>query len=147
MSHLFNIRVYGILINSKNEVLLSDEKRFGQQFTKFPGGGLEFGEGTKDCLKREFEEELNLEVEVDELIYLTDYFQVSAFNKNEQLISIYYRVRTKRWEDISCKERAYESEGNEHEVQRWKSISELSKNDLTFPVDKIVVQKLKEILS
>lgn len=147
MSHLFNIRVYGILINSKNEVLLSDEKRFGQQFTKFPGGGLEFGEGTKDCLKREFEEELNLEVEVDELIYLTDYFQVSAFNKNEQLISIYYRVRTKRWEDISCKERAYEFEGNEQEVQRWKSISELSKNDLTFPVDKIVVQKLKEILS
>ncbi|MGB0934335.1 MAG: NUDIX domain-containing protein [Lishizhenia sp.] len=147
MSRPFNIRVYGILINTKNQVLLSDEKRFGQQFTKFPGGGLEFGEGTKDCLKREFEEELDLKVEVDELIYLTDYFQVSAFDKNEQLISIYYRVHTKSWEDISCKERVYDFEGNEQEVQRWKSISELSKNDLTFPVDKIVVQKLKEILS
>ena len=46
-----NIRVYGIIINDENQVLLSDELRFGNAFTKFPGGGLEWGEGTKDCLK------------------------------------------------------------------------------------------------
>ena len=38
----FNIRVYGILINDRNELLVSDELIKGLQFTKFPGGGLEW---------------------------------------------------------------------------------------------------------
>ena len=59
---MFNIRVYGILINEKNQVLVADEYIRGGYYTKFPGGGLEFGEGTRDCLKREFKEEMNLKV-------------------------------------------------------------------------------------
>ena len=58
--NLFNVRVYGILKDSNNHVLVSDELIRGEYFTKFPGGGLEFGEGTRDCLKREFKEETNL---------------------------------------------------------------------------------------
>ena len=58
--HRFNLRVYGILINDKKQVLVSDEFIRGNYYTKFPGGGLEFGEGTRDCLKREFMEEMNL---------------------------------------------------------------------------------------
>ncbi|MFM2327645.1 MAG: hypothetical protein RIR31_1847, partial [Bacteroidota bacterium] len=61
---MFNIRVYGILINENKQVLVSDEFIRGMQITKFPGGGLEFGEGTRDCLKREFMEEMNLEVAI-----------------------------------------------------------------------------------
>ncbi len=37
---IFNIRVYALLINEKNEVLITDEFRFGKEMTKFPGGGL-----------------------------------------------------------------------------------------------------------
>ena len=88
----FNIRVYGILINEKKQVLVSDEYIRGNYFTKFAGGGLEFGEGTRDCLKREFKEEMNLDVHVDEHIYTTDYFQLSAFNPEHQIVSIYYYV-------------------------------------------------------
>ena len=51
----FNLRVYGILINEQNQLLVSDEYIRGMKITKFPGGGLEFGEGTRDCLKREFD--------------------------------------------------------------------------------------------
>ena len=36
----FNVRVYGLLFNDEKEVLVTDENRFGIQFTKFPGGGL-----------------------------------------------------------------------------------------------------------
>ena len=90
---LFNIRVYGILINAKNEVLVSDENIRGMLVTKFPGGGLEFGEGTIDCLVREFKEELDLSIEVADHIYTTDFFQISAFNKEHQIISIYYKVK------------------------------------------------------
>src|SRR4051794_35561734 len=100
MSH-FNIRVYGILINEQKQVLVSDEFIRGNYYTKFPGGGLEFGEGTRDCLKREFLEEMNLNVEVGEHLYTTDYFQMSAFNPDHQIISIYYRVRP--LEEISAR--------------------------------------------
>ena len=88
--HRFNLRVYGILINEKKQVLVSDEYIRGNYYTKFPGGGLEFGEGTRDCLKREFMEEMNLNVEIGDHIYTTDYFQMSAFNPEHQIISIYY---------------------------------------------------------
>jgi len=40
----FILRVYGILINQHNEVLLSDEFMLDMKMTKFPGGGLNFGE-------------------------------------------------------------------------------------------------------
>src|SRR3954464_14094880 len=89
---MFSIRVYGILINDKQQVLVSDEYIRGGYYTKFPGGGLERGEGTRDCLKREFKEEMDLEVQVQDHIYTTDYFQVSAFNPEHQIISIYYSV-------------------------------------------------------
>ena len=58
----FNVRVYGLLINEFDQVLLSDEEESGFRFSKFPGGGLEYGEGLIDGLKREFMEELGIEV-------------------------------------------------------------------------------------
>src|ERR1700759_2553003 len=90
---LFNLRVYGILIRDNGDILVSDEYIRGNYFTKFPGGGLEFGEGTRDCLKREFKEEIDLEVEVGDHIYTTDFFQMSAFNSQHQIISIYYYAK------------------------------------------------------
>ena len=50
--NLLTQRTYGILINEKQEVLISDEFRFGRYFRKFPGGGVEKGEGILDALKR-----------------------------------------------------------------------------------------------
>ena len=75
MSFPFNVRVYGVLITEENAVLVADELVCDMRITKFPGGGLEYGEGTRDCLKREFREELSLQVEILEHIYTTDYFQ------------------------------------------------------------------------
>src|SRR6185295_11099957 len=90
---MFNLRVYGILLGENKQVLVSDEFIRGGYYTKFPGGGLEFGEGTRDCLKREFMEEMQLKVEVGDHIYTTDFFQMSAFNPSQQIISIYYFVQ------------------------------------------------------
>src|SRR5436189_3652887 len=90
MSLILSVRVYGILLDESRQVLVSDEFIRGSYYTKFPGGGLEFGEGTRDCLKREFMEEMSLQVDVGEHIYTTDFFQLSAFNPAHQIVSIYY---------------------------------------------------------
>lgn len=139
MKKQFNIRVYGLLKNDQGDVLLSDEHRFGRSFTKFPGGGLEWGEGIKDCLVREFKEELNLEIEVGDMFYCTDFFQESAFNENDQLISIYYWVE--RTKGVFGKELPTTLTDAE-EQPRWKPLESISAKDLTFPVDKIVAEKL-----
>ena len=138
----FNLRVYGLVINDKNEILLSDECRFGHFFTKFPGGGVEKGEGILDALRREFQEELNLEIEDATPFYFNDFYQESAFRKEDQIVSFYYLVKC----DISkIMVENYEIPfQDETEKQRWVSIALLNENNLTFPIDKVVVGKLKE---
>ena len=58
---LFNVRVYGLLIDQYQRLLVTDEFIRGSYITKLPGGGLEFGEGTRACLQREFIEETGIE--------------------------------------------------------------------------------------
>ena len=152
----FNIRIYGILINENREVLVADEYIRGGLYTKFPGGGLEFGEGTRDCLKREFVEEMNLKVEVLEHIYTTDFFQMSAFNPNHQIISIYYKVkalepisapiRTNPF-DFDAEQLARYQETGEIETFRLIPLEKFSQEDVTLPIDKVVVRTIKEMYS
>jgi 8-oxo-dGTP diphosphatase len=141
----FNIRVYGLLINEQR-VLVTDEYRMGIMFTKFPGGGLEFGEGTIDCLKREFMEEMNQPIEVVEHFYTTDFFQVSAFNSEHQIISIYYLVKCSGEINFITTEEKFKFENKIEGAQtfRWLELSKLSEDDFHFPIDKMMVQKLKD---
>jgi 8-oxo-dGTP diphosphatase len=150
---MFNIRVYGILINEGKQVLVADEFIRGKYITKFPGGGLEFGEGTRDCLRREFMEEMNLQVEVDDHIYTTDYFQISAFNPTHQIISIYYY--TKALEEIKAPLRNREFDFDEQQLKVYEASGEtetfrfidwdnFSSESVTLPIDKIVARLIKE---
>lgn len=141
----FTIRVYGLLINEKEEILLSDEYVFSTYMTKFPGGGLEYGEGTIDCLKREFREELAIEVTDIRHFYTTDFFQATAFYKNTQVISIYYLVSTSQWDQINISTKRFdfpEKEGSQS--FRLVPIIQLNRDDLTFPIDQKVLQLLKQ---
>ncbi len=149
----FNLRVYGILINEQHQLLVTDELIRGGKFTKFPGGGLEFGEGTRDCLAREFMEEMNLKVEVLEHIYTTDFYQESAFCPGDQIISIYYRVRplepiavrlsTTPFDFDSAQMQQYE-ERRETESFRFIDMEAVSEDSVTLPIDKVVVRMIKE---
>jgi 8-oxo-dGTP diphosphatase len=151
--HRFNIRVYGVLINEQNQVLVSDEWIRGHYYTKFPGGGLEYGEGTRDCLRREFLEEMDLRVEVGDHLYTTDFFQQSAFHHGHQIISIYYyvkplepikaRISTKPF-DFDDKQKATYERENECESFRFIKLDELSEDSVSLPIDKIVVGLLRE---
>jgi 8-oxo-dGTP diphosphatase len=150
----FTIRVYGILLDEHKRILVSDEFIRGDYFTKFPGGGLEIGEGTRDCLKREFKEETGLDVVVDEHIYTTDYFQPSAFNTNDQIISIYYFVHADKLNELQIKTKVFDFElhqiadpKGQSEVLRWIEWNDLTEESVSLPIDKIVVRMLKKNLS
>ena len=152
----FNIRVYGVLINEQKQVLVADELIRGNYYTKFPGGGLEFGEGTRDCLKREFKEEMGLSVEIGEHIYTTDYFQVSAFNPEHQILSIYYKataigpitapLRDKPFDFDEREMKVYEECG-EAETFRFIDWEDFSEETVSLPIDKIVARMIKQLNS
>src|ERR1700712_844998 len=108
---LFNVRVYGLLINEQQEILISDEKEYGTMFSKFPGGGLEYGEGLIDGLKREFMEECDMEIAIIKHYYTTDYF-VKAFFVEGQLISIYYLVKNVAPIKLTIKQKRYDFDGD-----------------------------------
>jgi len=146
---LFNVRVYGILIDNQERLLVSDEFIRGAYITKLPGGGLEIGEGTRDGLAREFMEEANLPIIVGEHFYTTDFFQISAFNNTDQIISIYYLVHSDKTETINAKVKAFDFLPEQvadvkgtAEHLRWVPLSELTEETMTLPIDKVAIKLL-----
>jgi 8-oxo-dGTP diphosphatase len=144
-----NIRVYGLLINEKNEILLSDEYVLDRYMVKFPGGGLIPGEGPEDCLKREAIEEFGQEIEIVSHYYTTGFFQKALFYPDHQLISIYYRIRFKENPSfkISGKKFDFEGETNGSQSFRWELISALQEDELSFPIDRLVLTMIKKDFS
>lgn len=149
---MFNIRVYGILITADNKVLVSDEFIRGNYYTKFPGGGLEFGEGTRDCLEREFMEEMNLKVKVEEHLYTTDFFQMSAFNPEHQIVSIYYRVTALEEIKAPIREQPFDfdetqmsvyHQTGETETFRLIPMHEFDDGSVHLPIDKVVARLVR----
>jgi len=153
MGLVISVRVYGILLNEDKQVLVSDEFIRGAYYTKFPGGGLEIGEGTRDCLKREFKEEMNLDVEIGDHIYTTDFFQQSAFNSAHQILSIYYFAKALEPIKVKLKNKDFDfdeeqlklySESHQIESFRFVEWEVFSAEKLTLPIDKIVAAMVKE---
>ena len=82
-----------------------------------------------------------MKISIKTLFYVNDFYQVSSFNKNEQLISIYYKVLLDEGE-INTTETPFLFETNEPQCFRWLDLNKINPNDVTFPIDKIVVEKL-----
>jgi 8-oxo-dGTP diphosphatase len=141
----FNVRVYGLLINDRNEILISDEQEYGMQFAKFPGGGLEYGEGLIEGLKREFVEECSAEIEVISHFYTTDFYIKSAFN-DSQVIGVYYLVKNTSSLDLAFKTEPFDfdEQGDVLQSFRWVNLADLRPDDVTFPADRHVVKLLTD---
>ena len=154
MGLILSVRVYGVLVNDANQVLVSDEYIRGAYYTKFPGGGLEIGEGTRDCLKREFKEEMNLEVDIGDHIYTTDFFQQSAFNSAHQILSIYYFAKPLEQITVPLRNKVFDfdeqqlqlySQSGQIETFRFVDWERFSADTVTLPIDKIVATLVKKI--
>lgn len=140
----FTIRVYGLLIHG-GSVLLSRENIRGSLYTKFPGGGLEFGEGVIECLQREFMEELAITLcEWDHFYTTEDYIPSSFHHDSRQVLSIYYTVKTDQLLQIQTDQMTDQqlllTSGGQNLY--WCTLDKLLLQDIQLPIDKIVVEKL-----
>jgi 8-oxo-dGTP diphosphatase len=133
----FNIRVYGLIIES-GSILLSKELIMGEEVFKFPGGGLEYGEGLIDALSREFEEEMGQKIYNVKHYYTTDFFQRSSFKYTDQLLSIYYtgKLKQKVVNKINKPKK-------DQPVFIWEKLETLNEVKFKFPIDQLIVKKLK----
>lgn len=143
------VRVYGLIFNTRKELLIADEYQQNMRMTKFPGGGLEPGEGTVDCLRREILEEMGMELTNVEHFYTTDFFQQALFYNNAQLISIYYTANLKNEEQLHHTNIPFDfkEEKNGALSLRWVNPLVFNANSLTFPIDKVALQKLQTLIS
>jgi len=136
----FNIRVYGIVLNSSREILITHERYKNQILTKFVGGGLEKGEGLKDGLIREFEEELGESVELGDLIYVNDFFQQSAFVETDQIISVFYIVNPKNFDQFVKRTQIK----NDNQNFEWIPLQTVKSDLFSFNIEKTVLTLLQQ---
>ncbi len=96
---------------------------------------------------------MDLEVKVTDHIYTTDFFQMSAFNPEHQIISIYYfaealepikaPLRDVPFAFDETQLKMYRDTG-ETETFRFINWNDFSPEVVTLPIDKIVAGIIKE---
>lgn len=144
----FTIRVYGLLLHA-GHVLVSDELIKGRRITKFPGGGLEYGEGLKDCLIREIREEIGIEALDPQHFYTTDFFQQSTFHTGPmQVISVYYSFQVTDPLAIPVVQEPFAGINGtcDQERFRWLDLERSGEEDLSLPIDRVVWRLLRAAL-
>jgi len=142
----FNVRVYFLLIDKEKGLLVSDEIIRGKHYTKFPGGGLEFGESTLEGAMRESIEELGQAIEVTGHFYTTDIFVQSRFTPSDQVLAIYYKAKLKEEQRFKSSEKRFDFKQlvDNEESFRWIPLRDLNADDFSFPSDKIAVKMLMD---
>ena len=135
------IRVKGLIINSKKEILLG----YANNIYQFPGGHLEFGETIKECLKREIKEETGMEVDLNLInpFMMIKYYTKNYFNSGKNRCNkIYYFV-------IKTNYTKEEKEGN-YTVRYIKLDDveeELIDNANKYPRNKNIVYEMLQVIS
>ena len=149
----FNIRVYILLFDeSRDRLLLSDEIVDGGYYTKFPGGGLEYGEGILDCLHREALEEFGQDVEVIRQFHTSENFVESRFVPGDQIICVYYECRLPRDQNglrtprfrIAESPNDFVEHREREESFRWRRLDEIEPAEMSLPLDRVVLARLLE---
>lgn len=137
------VRVYGLL-QHKGQILLSKENIYGKNFTKFPGGGLELGEGVLDCLQREFMEEVNIELSRWTLFHINESFLQSTFDSTMQVLSIYYKVWSDQADKVITGDPQETSllKAHSDQILYWSDLQLLRQEPIQLPIDQEVVQLL-----
>ncbi|MBZ4682870.1 MAG: 8-oxo-dGTP diphosphatase [Fusobacteriaceae bacterium] len=82
------VRVAGILVKD-DKLLLIQHKKNGKEYWLLPGGGVDFGETMQEALKREFIEETNLNINVNELLFISEAIDPKG---EKHIINFFFKV-------------------------------------------------------
>lgn len=143
----FNCRVYGIL-TLENKILISREKYEEIEILKFPGGGIELGESPEEALIREFVEEAEAKIKVEEFFYTSKNFHKSFFNST-QLIALYWKVSLLENSKITTHRELIPIDKKQNCFYQlfWANIFDLNEDFFTFATEKEVFKKIKQSYS
>jgi 8-oxo-dGTP diphosphatase len=86
--NILRVRVCGLCVDDNRLLMINHKGIKDGDFWAPPGGGLEFGETLENCLKREFEEETGLDIEIQEFRFIYEYL-----HKPLHAIEIFFRVK------------------------------------------------------
>ncbi len=131
----FNIRVYGIW-QKDDKILVSNEEIKGFKMLKLPGGGLEYGEGPVECVKREFMEELGVKIEVKGHVHTTENFIQSVFKEEDQVVAIHYLVHTEETVRTMSTAQPTRLGGTNYHNFEWRVLDEVLISQMTFEMDR-----------
>ncbi|WP_246880644.1 NUDIX hydrolase [Sporosarcina sp. 6E9] len=117
---VFNYRVAGIWILDQHVLL---HKNVNDEHWALPGGRVKITEESKTGLRREFQEELNLNVKVKRLIWTTENF-FNYDGKSFHEIAFYYQVTSNNDYELKSGE-FYGTEEDKPLVYKWVPIAKL----------------------
>jgi hypothetical protein len=92
-------------------------------------------------------EELHTEINIISHYYTTEnFFSTKLLPFESQLINIYYLVEAVKSYTFQTTEKKFDFPEMADGAQcfRWIGIKDLTEDELTFPIDKIVLKKIKE---
>ena len=93
------IRVAGILIE-ENKILLIQHHKNDKKYWLIPGGGNDWGETTKEALIREYKEETNMDIEVDEFLFFSE---TISPDKKRHVLNLFYKIHRNNKNDSIIK--------------------------------------------
>lgn len=128
-----HVGCYGIVVNSNKEVLLIRKGRGAYKGKlDLPGGGIDYGETAEETLKREFMEEIGLEIKDFELFTVKTNYVLwnldETHQEDLQHIAIIYKVRLNDEELDKIRTTA---DGHDSLGSSWYSIASLSMEELS----------------
>lgn len=81
-------------IYSENEkILLVKHRKKQREYYLLPGGGREKDETLLETLKREWKEELNLDIEVGDILFIGESFAANKSERNRNVTQVVFSIK------------------------------------------------------
>ncbi|WP_129690569.1 NUDIX hydrolase [Gottfriedia acidiceleris] len=134
---VFNLRVAGIWIENGHVLI---HRLASDTIWSLPGGRIKINEESHLSLKREFNEELGIEVEINQMMWTVENFFSYKGNDIHE-VGLYYKIKSENKLSNSMNELFYGKEDNRL-IFKWVSLENLEEIEL-YP--EFLRKKLKEV--
>jgi len=136
----FNYRVAGLLIDKSRLLIMTDEQ---SQHYFIPGGRVLINELSEDAIIREIREELNIEVKVNRMLWVSEeFFHEDYYNEQFHEICFYYLLDLVDKKLMSKGNKFLIEEGKHSNTFMWVEIENISELDLRPDFVKNNISKL-----